>query len=549
MNEETNAPVNPGIPLISHASPTLHNRPFSYWAKKFLACNPFYLVSAMLLLYGLYSVSKDPHFLTKELSQLSFNYSSLQVYELFLVATAMFLARYGIRYDSHLLGVLENMLLLVPFILISQAALNEISITAVWVLSTMGACMVVARAFALQRSMPDFRLTPGNGFVGLAVLAANTLLPIIYRTLHEHKIGTQLAAGPAYYFNEYTWSLLLPLLCGMALFIPGSRSDSAENRPLPWLSLGLFALWFGGTSVHLYCLSYVYDFNLRPQLLAPVLWVMGWVIWMRRGDWFLAAPGLKFLLFIPWVAGLLAFSASGNITFVVLMVLSCALYSRVYVRDRTQLLSLHLCFLALVSAIGGFPITWINQFVPEIGRGDCLGFAAALYLVGWAKLSRDPKVGVLGGFLALVGVLVIWHDKPDCGNWAVQAALGFLLMHSFRWVDAAQNGTSKLRAFAAFVWVAHALYWMSHGWAWLPFLVAVLLFGGCLIARLADRRWEHVLLMVGTLLVMLYGPLKMFSDKLHEFSNGVLAVAASFLLLFLGTALALIKHRWHKRLV
>ncbi len=77
----------------------INSQPFSYWLRKFFACNPFYLVSAALLLYGLYLVSADVSFLS--LSQLIFNFGSLQIYEILLVATAIFLARRRIWYDSH----------------------------------------------------------------------------------------------------------------------------------------------------------------------------------------------------------------------------------------------------------------------------------------------------------------------------------------------------------------------------------------------------------------------------------------------------------------
>src|SRR6266851_4494953 len=113
--------IPPGNVLA--AKPQLPAKPLSYWLTRFLACNPFYLVSAALLLYGLYRVSDDPKFLSRETSQLAFNFTSLQFYEAILVATAIFLARRGIWYDSTLLIGLENLLVLVPFILISQAAL------------------------------------------------------------------------------------------------------------------------------------------------------------------------------------------------------------------------------------------------------------------------------------------------------------------------------------------------------------------------------------------------------------------------------------------
>jgi hypothetical protein len=50
--------------------PRLPGEGFSTWVKHLLACNPFYLVSAALLLYGLIRVSVDPNFLSHEPAQL-----------------------------------------------------------------------------------------------------------------------------------------------------------------------------------------------------------------------------------------------------------------------------------------------------------------------------------------------------------------------------------------------------------------------------------------------------------------------------------------------
>src|SRR5256885_9802010 len=91
------------------------------WLQRLVACNPFYLISVALLLFGCYRISVEPALYNHEAAHLFFNFTSLQIYELLLVATAIFLARKRIWYDSTLLAGLENLLILVPFILISQA--------------------------------------------------------------------------------------------------------------------------------------------------------------------------------------------------------------------------------------------------------------------------------------------------------------------------------------------------------------------------------------------------------------------------------------------
>jgi hypothetical protein len=114
-----------------------------------LGFNPFYLVSAALLLYGFYLISVDPKFLQGEISQLGFNFTALQFYQVLLVITALFLVRRNIWYDSTLLVGLENLLVLVPFILISQAALIEIHW--VWGMCLLAGLAALARCGALKR--------------------------------------------------------------------------------------------------------------------------------------------------------------------------------------------------------------------------------------------------------------------------------------------------------------------------------------------------------------------------------------------------------------
>src|SRR6476620_6322929 len=92
------------------------------WATRLFDSNPFYLLSALMLIYAIYTISVGPTFFASEPRQILFNFTSLEVYSLMLVGTAVFLARRRIWYDSALLVVLENILVLIPFMLVSHAA-------------------------------------------------------------------------------------------------------------------------------------------------------------------------------------------------------------------------------------------------------------------------------------------------------------------------------------------------------------------------------------------------------------------------------------------
>src|ERR1044071_1682425 len=113
MNEhdESEASPPPIPPAATSATATnLPARDVLYWIRRLLVCNPFYQLSAALLLFGLYRLSVDPNFLSREVMQIAFNLSSLQLYEILLVVTAIFLARRRIWYESTLLVSLENLL-------------------------------------------------------------------------------------------------------------------------------------------------------------------------------------------------------------------------------------------------------------------------------------------------------------------------------------------------------------------------------------------------------------------------------------------------------
>src|ERR1044072_9549849 len=151
MNEhdESAGAAPPPISALAPAGPQLPApRPFSWWAKRFLICNPFYLVSAALLLFGMYRISVDRNLFTEEISQLAFNLTSLEFYEVLLVATAIFLAGRRIWYDSTLLVGLENLLIFVPFILLSQVAL--ISTRAIWIVCAVTGVVAIARFGGLK---------------------------------------------------------------------------------------------------------------------------------------------------------------------------------------------------------------------------------------------------------------------------------------------------------------------------------------------------------------------------------------------------------------
>jgi len=177
MNE-ADEPHAPEVPPILPTQTKLHAPsppPGDHWLKRLLACNPFYLVSVALLLYGCYRISLEPGIFAKESAHLIFNFSSLQIYELLLVGTAIFLARRRVWYDSTLLVGLENLLLLVPFILMTQAALLP-NKEMIWAMSVVGGLMAVLRLGSSKWLIPKLNIPPRLMWLGFGVLMTNVVL-------------------------------------------------------------------------------------------------------------------------------------------------------------------------------------------------------------------------------------------------------------------------------------------------------------------------------------------------------------------------------------
>jgi hypothetical protein len=527
----------------------LPSQRLSNWVKRFLACNPFYLVSAALLLYGFYRVSVDPDFLRHETAQLLFNFSSLQGYEILLVVTAIFLARRRIWYDSTLLVGLENLLVLVPFILISQAALIDSRM--VWTMCLAGGILALGRSGGLRRFVGELNFPSRLAVLGLVVLACNIALPVVYRILHEYKFGTKPDWGAAYQTNQYVWWLMLPALCALENLLPRPRPSGELLPQRGWLPVGLFSLWMVGTIVHLYCLGYVYDFSLRADLVAPALWVLMWTL-QSRGTALVeqSSPLWKDALLVPPLLAPLVATAqpgNGNRVFLLLTLLNALIYGGIRLYHRDHRLALHLVFISLVALIGGLPEDWGRSVVAEFSRAKCVGAGAAAYFLLCAALSRNPKLGLLGAVVAALVTGSLLGDGPNAIHWAAQAAMAFLLLHSLRWIDAEHQGASALRVIAGLIWAGQAFLWMhTGGAAWMTWVVAGPVLGGYLLARWLAGRWSSWAVPAATVLVMLSGPGNSTAGTLHAAPVGLLAIIGSFLLLGLGTLAALTKHVWNK---
>lgn len=556
MNEQ-NESEKTAPPVIAPAAPAESEcpelKPFSYSAKRFLVCNPFYLVSAALLLLGMYRLSVDRSLFENEVPQLIFNLSSLEFYEILLVGTAIFLAARRIWYDSTLLVGLENLLVFVPFILLSQVAL--ISTHVVWSVCATATIIAVLRFNALKRHFTELNLPGGLLWIGAALMAVNIGLLAVYRMIGEHKMGWVPDSGPDFVKNQITWLVILPAALALANFLPHARENGSLEPQRRWLPAGFFTLWILATGAHLYCLNYVYLFGFDFGMVVPALWVLAWTAYRRLPEifeWQSSMPRYA-LAIAALLVPIAAASETGTKIFFTLTALNAAVYAVIWLRERENRFPLHLLFASVVMLICGLPNEWLvgysfGHWHFTLHREMLVPAGIALYLMLYIAMSRNPKAGLFGGILAAIGAGMVFSDYGITFHSAVQCGLVFLLLHSLRWEDAKHEGASAVRMVASVAWMLDTLAWVhADSVFWLPCIAGGAVLAAYVITQFLRGRWDMFILPAASILTVLSGPGNYLIGRLHSAPSGLLAVVGSFVLFALGTAVALTKHRWHRQ--
>jgi hypothetical protein len=201
-------------------------------------------------------------------------------------------------------------------------------------------------------------------------------------------------------------------------------------------------------------------------------------------------------------------------------------------------------FAAVLMFLAALPDTLIYVIFPKLTGNDCVTSGAMLYLLFWMARSQNPQMGMFTSILAgcMVGNLF------DSGNWAFQAGLVFLLLHSLRWNDAAHVGANAVRILTGTIWVTHSFLWVGFnpgGW-WMPCVTGLLVLAIYAVVQFFDGKWNHPGVPGAALLVILSGPCHDAVEYLRTLPAGLLAIIGSFLLFGLGTLAALTRSYWHK---
>ncbi len=504
------------------------------WLKRIIAGNPFYLLSAGFLLYGINQLTTDPRLVGAEFSMLRFNFCALVIYEIMLVTTAIALSRRGIWYDALLLVGLANLFVIVPFSLISRAVFLNPGLALLMCAS--GTLLAVGKFWALKRYMPALNLPRRLLAFGAVLLIANAAAPLIFKAIANNP------AQITVWLNAI-WTIVLPVFAGLANLLPKPVDLGDAPGQRRWLPLACYLGWILVTLCHLGGLGYSISFDWNLSLLVPLIWVATWTLYFRRRD-FVRNPS-KMLeqacLFIPLLVPLLA--GDGKWTLPILATLNFACYVlRFVLKDRSRLALIQVLGAAAI-LLGGLPAAWLDRTAPGMSRAEWM-FSCALLCFFWLIfLSRDPRVALV----AVLSVLALcFVAANEFIRLVIQIGLVSLLAHSLRWDDRLWNGARILRNLAGVLWVLLSASWLresAHD-ARLPVYIGasvlLILYG---VYAVFYHAWKPRAIPVFSVAVLVSEPGFRFAGELTNAPPGFLAIAASFLLFALGSLAAFSKSK------
>lgn len=531
-----NSDVIPVPPLMPEGVPAqeMQTNASVSWLRRLLVCNPFYLASAALLLFGLSRLTQDPRFLTTETREVLFQFGVLQAYGFLLVGTGLWLARRRIWYDSALLVVLENGLLLAPFLGISQAVLLDVTLAVSLALG--GGLAVVGRAWSVRHGYPSLNLPDRARLLGALILAINVGLPLVYKT----RVDTDWHVG-----NRILWLAVLPMLALLPNLFPaptsGSRHRSATAAEVSWLPMLIHGLWLAGTAVHAWSIAWVDKTPTPNILLVPVAVASMWTVLWRHQD-FMEGTNVGFraaLLGVLALAGWM-FSELPEVAVGVAAVnlLLLGVYS---LREGGRFPLLR--YLAWgAAAVSGFRVLfllrpeWVQLALQPKPYLILLAVVAGLAFLWMLVVGRAPVVGVIGGIGC--GLAVSWWTGWEQPHLGLQVGAVVGLAHSLRWVASSDFEAVMGRALMGFAWTVDSVMWArdpNAAAAWMPCVL-----GGVALLALVVLRGRMIIpvpwLVIGIAALNFLVPPGVWTAR--NLSVGVLTLLLSLACFAVGTAYA-----------
>jgi hypothetical protein len=537
-------------PTIDSVSEQPHN--FRRIVRYLLAGNPFFVLSAVLLLYAMRRLSFDSRLFSTELSQLIFNFSSFQFYEVLLVGTAILLARRKIWYDSTLLIFIETMFAFVPLILVSQALLVENSVAAI--LCIIGATLIAVRTGTLSRSIRPLNFPPRLLEMAFLLVIVNVAAPVWTRHMHKELTSPQWDQTGVNLTNV-EWFILLPGLVLLGLLLARSSKDSPSYFSRTEFPLLILMLWIVGTGVHFYCVNYVYGLPrgvLRIALAAPAIWMACWVLWMRRDDvkWATSKSASfyeKTLLSGAVAALIIPALSNDRLIVLTLATINVILFAVLAFQTRSWFVAL---LLVISGAMAMTTLRFNFQTPPGIETHIDLGKASLMTICGFLLLrsivGRHPTFGFLGGIVAAIIAAKILPHEFD-GFAILQAGLVFVVLHSLRWEANLVWYSNAARWLVTSAWLINSIAWLAFDGKfafWGVFASGIVVFAVAVLCRWISGFWAHAVIAWASLATISLPEGFKVEEMLEAAPTGLLVLLASFLLFAVGIMTALTRSRW-----
>jgi len=431
--------------------------------------------------------------------------------------------------------VVEHGLVLVPFMLLSQAALlnNKLG-----VMLALGAVVLTSlRAVMIHRWYPQFNLPSRALALGGALLLINAALPLFYP--RAVKLDTDDWATP----NQLLWFVALPLLVTGANLLPKPKHYGGLDPERHWLPLFIYALWVAGTGAHFWCLGHISNLPFRIELLGPALLIAAWTMYRRLDDC-LVAPSVNWqraILCLAFVAPLVSFPNAE--LFELLVLLNTIAFGIVFLRGSTatRVFARELIALSLPLAAFGLPEDVGRLVMPHFLRTQGFVLALALLISLCALRWFRARLGIAGAVAMTVIVSFIWPAAPLPAFF--QTAVLFLLAHSLAWRKDVPGATAA-RVFAGLLWLGNSMLWV-HNVSWRADVSvtsgAIILLAAWFAIWRVSRERPDVVVAVSSSAVSLCAPMDWL---LRRGSPGMIALAASLALFGIGFTVAWTRHRW-----
>ncbi len=516
------------------------------WMRLFLMGNPFYVLSAVLLLYGIGRLSGNEHFLTMELDKLLFNFGALEGYEVLLAGTAIGLFRRPIMYDSGLLVVLEQLLVFVPFLLVSQAIFLGGGLAGIFCLGAV--ILAAGRMWGLRRYCRSLVLPRALWVMGVMTLVAQAVIPMFFRGMYVEN-----DAELRHYYIETAlggcWHGWLPVVLGLLLVLPRDSAETDGHFSRRWVFLVIGGLWTLVSGAHFAAIGYVYDVPWRWEYVLTALWAGAWLVYVRRTD-FMAEVSPRWEAVVLPIPLILSFiqtsSAEGPERWLPGVVNAVGYGILLGARPGSRLIS-ELVLWAWAGLIGqGVMVLTAAGWFGASG----IPFLAIVFLVFvllHAAISSDPRWG-LAGMAVCILALMHWVNWPGMREvLAIQTGCLFLLLHSLRWDDRRQAGAIVCRWLAAGVWVLSSSGELAVGVSSAGGMISL---GAAIVVLMVtglcwwwDGKRPPMALLVAGVTVPMLAPLNLVWRVVHQAPGGVWALIGSLGLFVVGTGIALIRPR------